>query len=45
MDFSKRSKTDVIGAIAALVMVFSLIFLDSFSLAGGGCRLSPTRSG
>jgi hypothetical protein len=33
MDFSKRSKTDVIGAIAALVMVFSLIFLDWFSLA------------
>ena len=32
MDFSKRSKTDVIGAIAALVMVGSLIFLDWYSL-------------
>ena len=33
MDFSKRSKTDVIGAIAGIVLVLSLIFLDWFSLA------------
>lgn len=33
MDFSKRSKTDLIGAIAALLMVGSLIFLDWFTLS------------
>lgn len=32
MDFSKRSKSDVIGAIAAVVMVLSLLFLDWFTL-------------
>ena len=33
MDFSKRSKTDLIGAVAAILMVVSLLFLDWFSLA------------
>lgn len=33
MDFSRRSKTDVIGAIAGLVMVLSLILLDWFTLS------------
>ena len=32
MDFSRRSKSDVIGAVAALVMVASLLFLDWFTL-------------
>ena len=33
MDFSRRSKSDLIGAVAALVMVLSLLFLDWFTLA------------
>lgn len=33
MDFSKRSKTDVIGAVAAAILVLSLIFLNWFDLS------------
>ena len=33
MDFSKRSSTDIIGAIAAALMVGSLVLLDWFTLS------------
>ena len=33
MDFSRRSKTDVIGAVAGLLLVISLVFMDWFTLA------------